>query len=291
MTRRVPPARQVHPVPQGHKAHQAPRCPEDQKDHTAHRWYKGPKAIQAHGGFKDQKEIKGHRVPKVRQDHRGSKAEKATQVLKGLRVAQVHKAPKVTRVHKSPRVIQVSRALGVIQEHKAHMALKGQRVIGAQGPPGPTGPPGPKGKSGAIKPSHTAKNLFQYLMKDVNEWSTEDGVNVMKIDDQSISLHYWDKKVLFITSVKKPNFAYTFRLGLQMYRMATNHESIIAIEFYNKDALTYGKSKIYIQGTGVWIEGHETKKFTYKYGRTNFLYYASIMVKFKKTSGSPSVFL
>ena len=180
MTRRVPPARQVHPVPQGHKAHQAPRCPEDQKDHTAHRWYKGPKAIQAHGGFKDQKEIKGHRVPKVRQDHRGSKAEKATQVLKGLRVAQVHKAPKVTRVHKSPRVIQVSRALGVIQEHKAHMALKGQRVIGAQGPPGPKGPPDPKGKSGAIKPSHTAKNSFQYLMKDVNEWSTEDGVNVMK---------------------------------------------------------------------------------------------------------------
>lgn len=56
-------------------------------------------------------------------------------------------------------------------------------------------------------------------------------------------------------------------------------------------ALTYGKSKIYIQGTGVWIEGHETKKFTYKYGRTNFLYYAKIMVKFKKTSGSPSVFL
>ena len=96
-------------------------------------------------------------------------------------------------------------------------------------------------------------------MKDVNEWSTEDGVNVMKIDDQSISLHYWDKKVLFITSVKKPNFAYTFRLGLQMYRMATNHESIIAIEFYNKDALTYGKSKIYIQGTGVWIEGTKQK--------------------------------
>lgn len=74
-----------------------------------------------------------------------------------------------------------------------------------------------------------------------------------------------------------------------MYRMATNHESIIAIEFYNKDALTYRKSKIYIQGTGVWIEGHETKKYTYRDGRTNFLYYAKIMVKFKKTSGSPPV--
>ena len=134
-------------------------------------------------------------------------------------MAQVHKAPKVTRVLKSPRIIQASRAPGVIQEHKAHMALKGQRVIGAQGPPGPKGPAGPKGKSGAIKPCHTAKNVFQYLMKYVNEWSTEDGVNVMKIDDLSISPHYWDKKVLFITSIKKPNFGYTFRLALQMYRM------------------------------------------------------------------------
>ena len=113
----------------------------------------------------------------------------------------------------------------------------------------------------------------------------------MKIDDLSISPHYWDKKVPLITSVKKPNFGYTVRLGLQMYCMATNYESIIAIDLYNKDALIYGKSKIYIQGTGVWIEGHETKKFTYKYGRTNFLYYAKIMVKFKKTSGSPPVFL
>lgn len=124
-------------------------------------------------------------------------------------------------------------------------------------------------------------------MKDI----TEDGVSVMKIDDLSISPHYWDEKVLFITPVKKPHFGYTFRLGLQMYRMATNHESIIAIELYNKVALTYEKSKIYIQGTGVWIEGHETKKFTYKYGPTNFLYYTKIIVKFKETSGSPSVFL
>ena len=74
MTRRVPPARQAHPVPHGHKAYQAPRCSEDQKDHTTHRWYKGPKAIQAHVGFKDQNEIKRHRVRKVSQDHRVSKA-------------------------------------------------------------------------------------------------------------------------------------------------------------------------------------------------------------------------
>ena len=34
-----------------------------------------------------------------------------------------------------------------------------------------------------IKPSHTPKNVFQYLMDDVNEWTTEYGVKVGSIND------------------------------------------------------------------------------------------------------------
>ena len=34
-----------------------------------------------------------------------------------------------------------------------------------------------------IKPSHTPKNVFQYLMDDVNEWTTEYGVKVGVIND------------------------------------------------------------------------------------------------------------
>ena len=33
----------------------------------------------------------------------------------------------------------------------------------------------------SIKPSHTPKNVFQYLMDDVNEWSTEYNVKVGSI--------------------------------------------------------------------------------------------------------------
>ena len=46
-----------------------------------------------------------------------------------------------------------------------------------------------------IKPSHTPKNVFQYLMDDVNEWSTEYGVKVGSINDLPESPHSWDKKV------------------------------------------------------------------------------------------------
>ena len=73
----------------------------------------------------------------------------------------------------------------------------------------------------SIKPSHTPKNVFQYLMDDVNEWTTEYGVKVGSISVLNESPHSRDKKVLNITPVKNGN-NYRFRVGLQMFRMKTN---------------------------------------------------------------------
>ena len=64
-----------------------------------------------------------------------------------------------------------------------------------------------------IKPSHTPKNVFQYLMNGVNEWSTEYNVKVDKFIDLQESPHSWDKRVLKITPVKIGS-NYRFRLGL-----------------------------------------------------------------------------
>ena len=50
-----------------------------------------------------------------------------------------------------------------------------------------------------IKPSHTQKNVFQYLMDDVNEWSTEYNVKVGSISELAESPHSWDKNALNIT--------------------------------------------------------------------------------------------
>ena len=72
-----------------------------------------------------------------------------------------------------------------------------------------------------IKPSHTSKNVFQYLMDDVNEWSTEYYVKVENFSDLSESPHSWDKRVLDISPIKIGS-NYRFRLGLQMFRMKTN---------------------------------------------------------------------
>ena len=53
-----------------------------------------------------------------------------------------------------------------------------------------------------IKPSHTPKNVFRYLMDDENEWSTEYNVKVGSFSDLPESPHSWDKKVLNISPIK-----------------------------------------------------------------------------------------
>ena len=89
----------------------------------------------------------------------------------------------------------------------------------------------------SIKPSHTPKNVFQYLMDDVNEWTTEYSVKVGSITPLNESPHSWDKKVLNISPIKNDN-NYRFRVGLQMYTLTTNDTYSLVVELYNRDYIT-----------------------------------------------------
>ena len=88
-----------------------------------------------------------------------------------------------------------------------------------------------------IKPSHVSKNVFQYLMDDENEWTSEYNVKVESFSDLTESPHSWDKKVLNISPIKSGS-NYRFRLGLQMYRMKTNETYSLIVELYNRDYKT-----------------------------------------------------
>ena len=101
-----------------------------------------------------------------------------------------------------------------------------------------------------IKPSHTHKNVFQYLMNDVNEWSSEYNVKVESFSDLSESPHSWDKKVLNISPIKSGR-NYRFRLGLQMFRMTTNKEYSLVVELYNRDYKTWQRQQTVVEGTGM----------------------------------------
>ena len=134
-----------------------------------------------------------------------------------------------------------------------------------------------------IKPS-------QYLMDDVNEWLTEYNVKVGVINDLPESPHSWDKKVLNITPIKNGR-NYRFRLGLQMFRMKTNEQYSLIVELYNRDYTKWERQQTYVNGTGMWVESNNTTKYQYHYGSSNTLYYSKTLIRFKKRSSSPPVFV
>ena len=141
-----------------------------------------------------------------------------------------------------------------------------------------------------IKPSHSPKNVFQYLMDDVSEWSTEYNVKVGSFSDLPESPHSWDKKVLNITPIKSGS-NYRFRLGLQMFRMKTNESYSLIVELYNRDYETWQRQKTFVNGTGMWVISSNTTKYQHQYGSSNTLYYTKTLITFKKTSSSPPVFV
>ena len=141
-----------------------------------------------------------------------------------------------------------------------------------------------------IKPSHTPKNVFQYLMNDVNEWSSEYGIKVDKFIDLQESPHSWDKRVLKITPVKIGS-NYRFRVSLQMFRMKTNETYSLMVERYNRDYKTWQREQTFVDGTGVWLRTYNITKLQYHYGVNNTLYFTKTLIKFKKTSSSAPVFV
>ena len=141
-----------------------------------------------------------------------------------------------------------------------------------------------------IKPSHTPKNVFQYLMNDVNEWSTEYDVKVENFSNLAESPHSWDKRVLNITPIKNGT-NYRFRLGLQMFPMKTNETYSLIVELYNRDYKTWQRQETYVNGTGMWVKSFNTTKFQHRYGSSGDLYYTKTLIKFRKTSSSAPIFV
>ena len=141
-----------------------------------------------------------------------------------------------------------------------------------------------------IKPSHTPKNVFQYLMNDVNEWSTGYDVKVENFSNLGESPHSWDKKVLNITPIKNGR-NYRFRLGLQMFPMKTHETYSLIVELYNRDYKTWERQETFVNGTGMWVKSFNTTKFQHRYGSSGDLYYTKTLIKFKKTSSSAPIFV
>ena len=76
-----------------------------------------------------------------------------------------------------------------------------------------------------------------------------------------------------------------------MFRMKTNESHSSIVELYNRDYETWQRQKTFVDGTGMWIISSNTTKYQHQYGSSGDLYYTKTLIKFKKTSSSPPVFV
>ena len=142
-----------------------------------------------------------------------------------------------------------------------------------------------------IKPNSIPKNVFKYLMDDVNEWSSEYNIKVLNFSDMTESPHYWNKRILNITPLKDENNNYRFRLGIQCFPLDNNKEYTLSIEMYNKDYETWNRQLTYINADTAWIEGYHTQKFQHHYQENGVIYYTKTLIRFKKISTSTPNFI
>ena len=142
-----------------------------------------------------------------------------------------------------------------------------------------------------IKPNSIPKNVFKYLMDDVNEWSSEYNIKVLNFSDMTESPHYWNKRILNITPLKDENNNYKFRLGIQCFPLDNNKEYTLSIEMYNKNYETWNRQLTYINADTAWIEGYHTQKFQHHYQENGVIYYTKTLIRFKKTSTSTPNFI
>ena len=172
---------------------------------------------------------------------------------------------------------------------RSNLQMNGNNITGLSNPPGAYDQATNKEyvdsqiSKANIKPSHTAKNVFQYLMNDVYEWSSEYNIKVENFTNLAESPHSWDKRVLNITPIKDGR-NYQFRLGLQMFPMKTNETYSLIVELYNRDYKTWQRQETYVNGIGIWLKSYNTTKLQYRYGSSGDLYYTKTLIKFKKTS-------
>ena len=76
-----------------------------------------------------------------------------------------------------------------------------------------------------------------------------------------------------------------------MFRIKTNESYSFIVELYNRDYKTWQRQQTYVNGTGMWVENNSTTNYQYSYGSSNTLYYTKTLIKFKKTSSSPPIFV
>ena len=81
-----------------------------------------------------------------------------------------------------------------------------------------------------IQPSHSLENTFQYVMDDIDQFSTEYGLIADKIDNLNWSLHS-NKKVLYFRA-QKDGINYRYRFGIELGDASDKEHTVCIEQFF-----------------------------------------------------------
>ena len=138
-----------------------------------------------------------------------------------------------------------------------------------------------------INPSHTPENILKYIMDDIDQTSSEYGIEVNKIDNFEESFHSYNKRVIYLKLIKDEN-DYEGRIGYNIFKLidkTKDRNYTAVIEWLTTDNNVWSKMVIFNNITSGSIISNQTKKFE----DGNGLYYTRsiIQIKVMKISTAP----
>ena len=145
-------------------------------------------------------------------------------------------------------------------------------------------------KKSQIGEAHTSTNILSYIMENIDETSSEYGIEIDKIDNLDSSFHSFNKKVIYLNLIKDDN-SYEARIGYNIFRLVDKNIDKIytfVTEWLTTDNNAWNKMEIFSNISAGEIIGYHSKK----YENGNGLYYIRTIsqLKIMKISTAPLYF-
>ena len=133
-----------------------------------------------------------------------------------------------------------------------------------------------------IQSAHPQTNILKYIMDDVDQTSSEYGIEIDKIDNYDESFHSYNKKVIYLKLLKDVNNCRA-RIGYNIYQLIDKNKNkyyTAVIEWLTTDNNAWTKMEIFNNITSGSIISNQTRKFEDGKG----LYYTRSIVQFEVMS-------
>ena len=92
------------------------------------------------------------------------------------------------------------------------------------------------GTTHLCKPPLVAQNVFEYIMKAEEQWSTDQGISTARFTELSISPQYWNRRVMSLDLVKDDSKdAYDAQFSWSIWSLDKNQNYTICVELYQTD--------------------------------------------------------